>query len=227
MSDIRAEMDSPFSPIPEILDELRAGRMIVLVDDENRENEGDLVLAAERATPEAVNFMRQQTGGVICLSMTNGRADRLGLPLMVSENTSARGTPYPVSVDPRAGSTTRLPSTDRARTILTAAHDQCSPEDLVRPGHVFPLRARDGGVLVRSGHTEGAVDLCRLAGLKPMGVISEIMNDDGTMARLPQLTAFCAEHGLKMTSIADLIAWRRGQEKLIQRVEKVRLPTEF
>jgi 3,4-dihydroxy 2-butanone 4-phosphate synthase/GTP cyclohydrolase II len=220
-------MDTPLAPIPEILDELRAGRMIVLVDDENRENEGDLVLAAERATPETVNFMRQQTGGVICLAMTNARADQLGLPLMVSENTSARGTPYTVSVDARTGITTGISSADRARTILTAAHEQCRTEDLVRPGHVFPLRARDGGVLVRTGHTEGAVDLCRLAGLKPMGVISEIMNDDGSMARLPQLARFCATHGLKMTSIADLIAWRRRQEKLIERVEKVRLPTEL
>jgi 3,4-dihydroxy 2-butanone 4-phosphate synthase/GTP cyclohydrolase II len=220
-------METPFSPIPEILDELRAGRMIVLVDDENRENEGDLVQAAEKSTPGAVNFMRQQTGGVICLAMTNVRAEQLGLPLMVLENTSARGTPYTVSVDARAGITTGISSADRARTILTAAHDQCRPEDLVRPGHIFPLRARDGGVLVRSGHTEGAVDLCRLAGLKPMGVVSEIMNDDGTMARLPELTSFCARHGLKMTSIADLIAWRRRQEKLIERMEKVRLPTEF
>src|SRR5688572_2842404 len=220
-------MNTPFAPIPDILEELRAGRMIVLVDDENRENEGDLVQAAEKATPEAINFMRQQTGGVICLAMTHARADQLGLPLMVSENTSARGTPYTVSVDAKSGTTTGISSADRARTILTAAHDQCRPEDLVRPGHVFPLRARDGGVLVRTGHTEGAVDLCRLAGLKPMGVVSEIMNVDGTMSRLPQLTAFCAEHGLKMTTIADLIAWRRRQEKLIERVEKVRLPTEF
>ena len=220
-------MNSPFAPIPDILEELRAGRMIVLVDDENRENEGDLVQAAEKSTPESINFMRQQTGGVICLAMTNGRADQLGLPLMVSENTSARGTPYTVSVDAKTGTTTGISSADRARTILTAAHDQCRPEDLVRPGHVFPLRARDGGVLVRTGHTEGAVDLCRLAGLKPMGVVSEIMNSDGTMSRLPQLTAFCAEHGLKMTTIADLIAWRRRQEKLIERVEKVRLPTEY
>jgi 3,4-dihydroxy 2-butanone 4-phosphate synthase/GTP cyclohydrolase II len=220
-------MTTPFSPIPEILDELRAGRMIVLVDDENRENEGDLVQAAELATAETVNFMRLQTGGVICLAMSNQRADRLGLPLMVAENTSARGTPYTVSVDARSGITTGISSADRARTILTAAHDQCAPEDLVRPGHVFPLRARDGGVLVRSGHTEGAVDLCRLAGLKPMGVISEIMNDDGTMARLPQLVAFGAKHGLKMTSIADLISWRRRQEKLIERVGSAQLPTEF
>jgi len=220
-------MDQSFAPIPEILDELRAGRLIVLVDDENRENEGDLILAAEKATPETVNFVRRHTGGVICLAMTNDRAERLGLPTMVSENTSARGTPFTVSIDARSGVSTGISSADRARTIITAAHEQCRPDDLVRPGHIFPLRARDGGVLVRSGHTEGAVDLCRLAGLQPMGVVSEIMNPDGTMARLPQLAAFCAEHGLKMTSIADLIAWRRGQEKLIQRVEKVRLPTDF
>ena len=220
-------MDHPFAPIPDILAELRAGRMIVLVDDENRENEGDLVQAAETVTAESINFMRQQTGGVICLAMPNERADRLGLPLMVTENTSLRGTPYTVSIDAREGITTGISSADRARTILTSAHDQCRSEDLVRPGHIFPLRARDGGVLVRSGHTEGAVDLCRLAGLKPMGVISEIMNDDGSMARLPQLAAFCQARGLKMTSIADLIAWRRRQEKLIERVETVRLPTRL
>jgi 3,4-dihydroxy 2-butanone 4-phosphate synthase/GTP cyclohydrolase II len=216
-----------FAAIPEILEELRAGRMIVLVDDENRENEGDLVQAAEKVTPDSVNFMRLQTGGVICLSMTNERAERLGLPPMVNANTSARGTPYTVSIDARAGISTGISSADRARTILTAAHDQCHPDDLLRPGHIFPLRARDGGVLVRTGHTEGAVDLCRLAGLKPMGVVSEIMNPDGTMARLPQLVEFCRSHGLKMTSIADLIAYRRQQEKLIERVVKVTLPTEL
>ena len=220
-------MDQPFAPIPEILDELRAGRLIVLVDDENRENEGDLIQAAEKVTPESVNFVRVQTGGVICLAMTNERAERLGLPPMVNANTSARGTPYTVSIDARAGISTGISSADRARTILTAAHDQCHPDDLVRPGHIFPLRARDGGVLVRTGHTEGAVDLCRLAGLKPMGVVSEIMNPDGTMARLPQLVEFSRTHGLKMTSIADLIAFRRQQEKLIERVVKVTLPTEF
>jgi len=220
-------MDRPFAPIPEILDELRAGRSIILVDDENRENEGDLVQAAEKVTPESINFMRVHTGGVICLAMINARAERLGLPPMVTENTSARGTPYTVSIDARAGIDTGISSADRARTILTAAHDQCRPDDLVRPGHVFPLRARDGGVLVRSGHTEGAVDLCRLAGLRPMGVLSEIMNPDGSMARLPQLSEFSAKHGLKMTTIADLISWRRQQEKLIERVVKVNLPTEF
>ena len=217
----------PFAPIPEILEELRAGRMIVLVDDENRENEGDLIQAAEKVTPESVNFIRLQTGGVICLAMTNERAERLGLPPMVNANTSARGTPYTVSIDARSGISTGISSADRARTILTSAHDQCQPDDLVRPGHIFPLRARDGGVLVRSGHTEGAVDLCRLAGLKAMGVVSEIMNPDGTMARLPQLAEFCKAHGLKMTSIADLIAFRRQQEKLIERVVKVTLPTEL
>lgn len=218
---------APFSPVPEILEDLRAGKAIVLVDDELRENEGDLVFAAEKATPELVNFVRLHTGGVICLAMTNDRADRLGLPPMVGLNTSARGTPFTVSIDARHGISTGISSADRARTILTAAHEQCGPDDLVRPGHLFPLRARDGGVLVRTGHTEGTVDLCRLAGLASIGVLSEVMNPDGTMMRLPQLVEFCAKHGLKMTTIADLIEHRRRAEKLIERVEKVNLPTEF
>jgi 3,4-dihydroxy 2-butanone 4-phosphate synthase / GTP cyclohydrolase II len=216
---------STFAPIPEILDELRAGRMIVLVDDENRENEGDLVLAAEKTTPETINFMRRHTGGVICLALTNERADRLNLPPMVDRNTSARATAFTVSIEARQGVTTGISAADRAVTILTAVHDNCRPEDLVRPGHVFPLRARDGGVLVRAGHTEGSVDLCRLAGLKPASVISEVMKEDGQMARLPDLEEFCAKHGLKMTTIAALIEHRRQQEKLVEKVVAVQLPT--
>ncbi len=216
-----------FTPIPEILEELRAGRMVVLVDDENRENEGDLVLAAEKTTAEAVNFMRLHTGGVICLSMTNPRADQLGLPPMVNENTSQRKTAFTVSIEARHGVTTGISAADRARTILTAVEDRCTPQDLARPGHVFPLRARDGGVLVRAGHTEGSVDLCRLAGLKPMAVISEVMKENGEMARVPDLMEFSKRHGLKVASIADLIEYRRRQERLIERVAKVRLPTDF
>lgn len=217
----------PFASIPDVLEDLRRGRMIVLVDDADRENEGDLVVAAEKATPEIVNFIRRHTGGVICLAMTNEKADRLGLPLMVSENTSRRGTPFTVSVDARVGVSTGISAEDRARTIRAATEDHCAPEDLVRPGHVFPLRARDGGVLVRPGHTEGTVDLCRLAGLKPIGVLSEIMNEDGSMARLPDLERFAAAHGLKIASIADLIRHRARAERLIRRVDSCVLPTDY
>jgi 3,4-dihydroxy 2-butanone 4-phosphate synthase/GTP cyclohydrolase II len=218
---------NPFAPIPEILEDLRAGRMIVLVDDENRENEGDLVMAAEMATPQAVNFMAHHARGLVCLAMAGPLCDRLRLPPMVQENSSRFGTAFTVSVDAARGVTTGISAADRARTILTAIDDRAAPDDLVRPGHIFPLRARDGGVLVRAGQTEGSVDLARLAGLKPAGVICEIMNDDGTMARLPQLVDFCRTHGLRMTTVADLIAWRRMKERLIERVAKVRLPTEF
>ncbi len=218
---------TPFSPVPEILADLKAGKIIVLVDDETRENEGDLVVAAEKITPEAVNFLRLQTGGVLCLAMTESRADALGLAPMVQKNTSARETAFTVTIDAAEGISTGISSADRARTILVAADERCRPEDLARPGHVLPLRARDGGVLVRAGHTEGTVDLCRMAGLRPMGVLSEIMNPDGSMMRLNGLVQFCKTHGLKMTSIADLIEYRRREEKLIERVETVNLPTEF
>ncbi len=216
-----------FAAIPEILDELRAGRMIVLVDDEERENEGDLVVAAEKVTAETINFIRLHTGGVICLTLSNDRADRLGLPPMVAMNTSARGTAFTVSIDARHGITTGISAADRAATILAAASDDCKPEDLVRPGHIFPLRARDGGVLVRAGHTEGSVDLCRLAGLRHSAVLSEVMNEDGTMARLPNLLEFCDKHGLKITTIAALIEFRRKQENLVEKIESVKLPTRF
>ncbi len=217
----------PFSPIPEILEEFRKGRMVILVDDEDRENEGDLVIPAEKVTPEIVNFIRRWTGGVICLPMTNEKADRLGLPFMVTENTSRRGTPFTVSIDAARGITTGISAEDRAATIREAARDNASPEDFVRPGHLFPLRAREGGVLVRPGHTEGTVDLCRLAGMKPIGVLSEIMNEDGSMARLPELAAFATAHGLKMCTIADLIRYRARSERLIRRIDTCALPTDF
>ncbi len=218
---------APFAPIPEILEELKAGRMIVLVDDENRENEGDLVMAAEKVTPGAINFMRKHTGGVICLPMNNETADRLALPPMVSENTSERETAFTVSIDARRGITTGISSKDRAVTILTTVHDRATVEDLARPGHIFPLRGKDGGVLVRAGHTEGSIDLCRLAGMKSVSIISEIMTEEGDMARLPELTRFSEEHGLKMSSIAELIEYRRQKEKLVEKVVEVDLPTAF
>jgi 3,4-dihydroxy 2-butanone 4-phosphate synthase/GTP cyclohydrolase II len=216
-----------FSSIPEVLDELRAGRMVVLVDDESRENEGDLVMAAEKATPEAVNFMARWGRGMICLALTGAKCDALGLAPMALHNSSRYGTAFTVTVDAAGGITTGISAADRARTLLTAIDDRCAPADLVRPGHVNPIRARDGGVLVRAGHTEGSVDLARLAGLKPAGVICEIMNDDGTMARIPDLLEFAKRHGLRIASIAQLIEYRRRKENLIEKVETVELPTRF
>lgn len=205
---------------------LRQGRMIVLTDDEDRENEGDLAMAAEFATAEAINFMRLHTGGVICLAMKNDRADQLGLPLMVPVNTSVRQTPFTISIDSRLEITTGISSADRAKTISVAAAATTRPEDLARPGHIFPLRAHDGGVLVRTGHTEGIVDMCRAARLTPMGVISEIMNDDGTMARGDDLRRFSEHHGLVMTSIAELIRYRLSHERLVHRDSEAKLPLE-
>lgn len=216
-----------FATIPEILEELRQGRLIVLVDDASRENEGDLVVVAEKATPEAVNFMARFGRGLICLAMSNELADRLALPPMTERNTAPLGTAFTVSIDARRGVTTGISAADRATTIQTAMREDASPEDLVRPGHVFPLRAREGGVLVRAGQTEGAVDLARLAGLKPAGVICEVMNDDGTMARMPDLVEFCNKHELKMCTVADIIEYRRRREKLVRRDLTVKLPTEF
>jgi 3,4-dihydroxy 2-butanone 4-phosphate synthase/GTP cyclohydrolase II len=216
-----------FAPIPEIVEELKEGKFVVLVDDENRENEGDLVLAAEKVTPGAINFMARYGRGLICLALTNEKADRLKLPLMVQENTSKFGTAFTVSIDAASGISTGISAYDRAQTILTAIDENCKPEDLVRPGHIFPLRARDGGVLVRSGQTEGSVDLMRIAGLKPAAVICEIMNEDGTMARLPQLTEFCKAHGIKLCSVADIINYRRHRERLIERIVSVKLPTRY
>jgi 3,4-dihydroxy 2-butanone 4-phosphate synthase/GTP cyclohydrolase II len=218
---------SDFAPIDEALAELRAGRMIVLVDDEDRENEGDLMMAAEHVTAEAINFVRLHTGGVICAPMSPERADALGLPPMTVKNTSQRETAYTVSVDARAGISTGISAADRAVTVRVLADPRCAPDDLVRPGHVFPLRAKEGGVLQRTGHTEASVDLCRLAGLRPVAVISEIMNPDGTMARLPQLREFRAANGLKLASIADLVEHRRRTERLIEKVVDTALPTRF
>ncbi len=220
-------MEIEFSPIPEVLEDLRQGKMIVLVDDPDRENEGDLTLAAEKVTPEAINFMIRYGRGLVCLAMDGELVDRLNLPMMVETNRSRFGTAFTVSIEAREGVTTGISAYDRAHTIRTAIADDAGPDDLVTPGHVFPLRAREGGVLVRAGQTEGSVDLCRLAGLKPAAVICEIINDDGTMARLPQLAAFCREHGLKICTIADLIEYRRRTEKLVERIEHVKLPTDL
>ncbi len=214
------------SPIDQILDELRAGRMIVLVDDESRENEGDLVLAAQKVTPEAINFMARFARGIICLPMTSAKADQLALHPQAINNTALHGTAFTVSVDAATAVTTGVSAADRARTVEVASRDDAHPEDLVRPGHVFPLRARDGGVLVRAGQTEGAIDLARLAGLKPMAVICEIMNEDGTMARRDDLEKFCLQHGMKMCFVADIIRHRLRSEKLIERAVEIDLPLE-
>ncbi len=214
----------PFSTIPEIVEDLRAGRMIVLVDDEARENEGDLVCIAEKVTPEIVNFMAIYGRGLICLPLTGTKCDELNLYPQTHENTSSFGTAFTVSVDAAVGVTTGISAADRARTIQAAVEDDCRPVDLSRPGHIFPLRARDGGVLVRAGQTEGSVDLARLAGCRPAGVICEIMKDDGTMARVPDLIGFCETHDLKMCTIAELIKHRLRSERLIERAEEISLP---
>ncbi len=213
--------------IPEILEELKAGRMIVLVDDEDRENEGDLVCAAEKVTPEIINFMASHGRGLICMPLTAEKCDSLNLHPQSVENTAKLSTAFTVSIDAREGITTGISAADRAKTILAAAADRAIPGDLARPGHIFPLRARDGGVLVRVGQTEGAVDLCRLAGLKPAGVICEIMSDDGTMARVPELVKYCDKHKLKMTSIARLVEYRLQRETHIHRIQNVKLPTDY
>ena len=214
----------PFSDIEEILDEIRAGRLIVLVDDESRENEGDLVCAAEKVTPEIINFMAKFGRGLICMPITRQKAEALNLYPQAIHNTARFETAFTVSIDAAEGITTGISAADRARTISLACRDDAKPEDFVRPGHVFPLIARDGGVLVRAGQTEGAVDLARLAGLKPMGVICEIMNDDGTMARVDDLEKFCARHGLKMCTIADLIKYRLRRDRLIRRAVEFDIP---
>ena len=217
----------PLTRIEEALEEIRQGKMVILVDDEDRENEGDLCIAAEKVTPEAINFMAREGRGLICLSLTESRADELDLPLMVRENSSSFGTAFTVSIEARKGVTTGISAADRAHTIRVAIDDNTTARDLARPGHVFPLRARRGGVLVRAGQTEGSVDLARLAGLKPAGVICEIMNDDGTMARMPQLREFAARFELKIVTIADLVAYRMRKELLVRRAAETRLPTEY
>lgn len=215
------------STIPEILDDLRVGKMIILVDDEDRENEGDLMIAAEKVTPEAVNFMATHARGLICLALTAERVEQLQLPPMTRENTSPFETAFHVSIEARTGVTTGISAHDRARTIQVAVDPNCGANDLVRPGHVFPLKAKDGGVLVRAGQTEGSVDLARMAGLIPAGVICEIMNEDGTMARMPQLRTFSEKHGIKICTVEALIQYRRTHEKLVRRAAETRLPTAY
>ncbi len=213
--------------IEEALEDIKAGKMVILVDDEDRENEGDLTMAAEKVTPEAINFMAKYGRGLICLSLTGEQVDKLQLPMMTERNTSRFGTAFTVSIEAKHGVTTGISAHDRATTILTAIADDAGPQDIATPGHVFPLRARDGGVLVRAGQTEGSVDLARLAGLKPAGVICEIMKDDGTMARMPDLKIFAREHGLKIVTIADLIAYRLKTESFVKREVETRLPSRF
>jgi len=215
------------SRIENALKDIKAGKMIILVDDEDRENEGDLVMAAEKATPEAINFMARYGRGLICLSLTEDRADFLNLPPMVSDNTAQFETAFTVSIEARRGVTTGISAADRSHTILTAIDDHSGPNDLARPGHIFPLRARKGGVLVRTGQTEGSVDLARLAGLKPAGVICEIMNDDGTMARMPELRKFAEEHNLSIISVADIIEYRMRTESLVRKAVRANLPTRY
>ncbi|MBF0528519.1 MAG: bifunctional 3,4-dihydroxy-2-butanone-4-phosphate synthase/GTP cyclohydrolase II [Deltaproteobacteria bacterium] len=217
----------PFCTIQEALEEIRQGKMVILVDDKDRENEGDLAMAAEKVTPEAINFMAKFGRGLICMPMTPEKIEKLGLSLMVRDNQSPFQTAFTVSIEARRGVTTGISAHDRATTVLTAVDDDCKPVDLVQPGHVFPLRARSGGVLVRTGQTEGSVDLARLAGLKPAAVICEIMNDDGTMARMPDLEIFAEKHGLKIAAIADLIAYRLTNERLVQRAAVAKLPTAY
>jgi 3,4-dihydroxy 2-butanone 4-phosphate synthase/GTP cyclohydrolase II len=218
---------TPFATIEEALEDIRAGKLVVVCDDETRENEGDLTMAGQFATPEAINFMAKEARGLICLTLTGERCDELKLNLMAAKNEAPLQTAFTVSVEAREGVTTGISAADRAQTIQVAIDPNSKPEDLVQPGHVFPLRAKDGGVLERAGQTEAAVDLARLAGLNPSGVICEIMNDDGTMARVPDLVPYCERHGLKMITVADLIAYRRRTEMLVERVVSTGLPTAF
>lgn len=215
------------SSIPEAIEDIKAGKFLIIIDDEDRENEGDLAIAAGGVTPEAINFMAQHARGLICLPVMGKRLDELKIPLMVAENTSRFSTAFTVSVEARHGVSTGISAADRARTVKVMVDPATRPEDLVQPGHVFPLRAREGGVLVRAGHTEAVVDLARLAGLYPAGVICEIMNEDGSMARLPQLERLSDRHGIKMVSMADLITYRRRHEKLVHQVAEAKLPTKY
>jgi 3,4-dihydroxy 2-butanone 4-phosphate synthase/GTP cyclohydrolase II len=216
---------TPFATIDEAIEAFKAGQMLIVVDDEERENEGDLTMAASKVTPEAINFMARYGRGLVCLSMTPERLAELDIPLEVSDNSSSRETAFCVSIDARTGTSTGISAADRARTVKVALAKETKPKDLARPGHVFPLRARPGGVLVRSGHTEAAVDLARIAGLAPAGVICEILNDDGTMARVPELRKFARKHKLLMITIADLIRYRMRTECMVKRVAQAMLPT--
>jgi len=220
---------TPFSTIPEVIADIRAGRMVVVVDDEDRENEGDLTIAAERVTPEIINFMARHGRGLICLPMTGERLDELRIPLMVTdeENSARFGTAFCVPIEAKAGTTTGISAADRARTVLAAIDPKTRPADLARPGHMFPLRAMPGGVLQRAGQTEAAVDLSRLAGLYPAGVICEVMDEDGTMMRAPRLEHFCRQHGLRMVTIKDLIRHRMRHERLVRKIAEASLPSRY
>ena len=220
-------MKTQFDPIEAVLADIRKGKIVIVVDDADRENEGDLIFAAEKATPQNLSFMVRYTSGVVCVPMEGGDLDRLNLPLMTQQNLERMRTAYTISVDAARGVTTGISAADRARTIQLLANSKTQPDDLVRPGHVFPLRYREGGVLRRAGHTEAAIDLARLAGLRPAGVLAEVVNDDGTMARLPQLLKFAKKHKLKICTIAALIEFRRTREKLVERVETVTMPTDY
>ncbi len=225
--DRMSQPKAPFVAIDRAVEELRAGRFVVVVDDEDRENEGDLVLAAERVTPEAINFMAREGRGLICLALTGERCRELELPPMVEENTSNFGTAFTVSIEARGRTTTGISAADRAATVRTAIDPATKPSDLLRPGHMFPLRAEPGGVLKRAGQTEASVDLARIAGLDPSAVLCEIMNEDGSMARVPDLASFCEKHGLAMVTVADLISHRMKTERLVQRMAAPHLPTRF
>jgi 3,4-dihydroxy 2-butanone 4-phosphate synthase/GTP cyclohydrolase II len=220
-------MNIDFDPIEEVLEELRAGKPVIVTDDAHRENEGDLILAAEKATPELINFMIRYTSGVICVPMEGEELDRLELPLMTIRNTESMRTAYTISADAKEGVSTGISAADRSRTIRLLADPSTVAGDLVRPGHVFPLRYREGGVLRRAGHTEASVDLARMAGLRPAGVLAEVVNEDGSMSRLPELIKFKKKHGLKICSIEELISYRRAREILIERLEIVSMPTDY
>ena len=223
----QSDVRSAFATIEEAIEDIRQGRMVVVCDDEDRENEGDLTMAAQFVTPEAINFMAKEGRGLICLALTGERCEEMGLDLMAQKNESSFETAFTVSIEAREGVTTGISAADRAHTIQVAIDPNAAPRDLVQPGHVFPLKAKEGGVLERIGQTEAAVDLARLAGLNPSGVICEIMNDDGTMARVRDLVPYCARHGLRMVTVADLVAYRRKHDKLVERVVGTRLPTAF
>jgi 3,4-dihydroxy 2-butanone 4-phosphate synthase / GTP cyclohydrolase II len=222
-----SSVSAPFATIQDAIDDIRQGKMVVVCDDENRENEGDLTMAAQFVTPEAINFMAKEGRGLICLALTPERCDELGLDLMAAKNESAFETPFTVTIEARHGVTTGISAADRAHTIQVAIDPSAGSREIVQPGHVFPLKARPGGVLERTGQTEAGVDLARLAGLNPAAVICEVMNDDGTMARVPDLVEYCARHGLRMITVADLIAYRRRNDRLVERVVATRLPTAF
>src|SRR5512142_3133099 len=217
----------PFSTVPEAIEDIRQGRMVVVVDDEDRENEGDLTIAAEKVTPDVINFMARHGRGLICLPMTPERLDELDVPLMVNQNTARFDTAFCVSIEAKAATSTGISAADRAATVKAAIDPRTRPADLARPGHMFPLRAQTGGVLKRAGQTEASVDLARIAGLDPSAVICEVMNEDGTMARVPDLAKFCAKHGIRMVTVADLIRHRMKNERLVQRIASPNLPTMF